>query len=121
MNSFEDIIEEVVNDFIDRGHVARDKHDFLKSIILSQHRSKHSISGNIAGQKPIPLSELYSSNYKHSRLNGNSSVSENLNHLLKASSSFIMHTKHSKNAKPEDIAHINESQHVSLCIEFFFD
>jgi hypothetical protein len=112
LNSFEDIVEEVVNDFIDRGHVARDKHDFLKSIILSQHRSKHSISGNIAGQKPIPLSELYGSNYKHSRLNESHSVSENLGHLLKTSS-FIMHAKHNKNNKSEDTAHINESQYVS--------
>lgn len=114
MNSFEDIVEEVVNDFIDRGHVARDKKEFLKSVILSQHRSKHSISGNLAGHKPVPLSELYSSSYKHSRLGESHSYAENLGNILKASSSFIMNTKQNKNTIPEETFHLNEPQHVKI-------
>lgn len=113
LTSFEEIVDEVVNDFIDRGYVGRDNKEFLKSIILSQHRSQHSMAGNLTDQK-APLSELYSSNYKHSRLAGSHSYSENLAnmiHFRKNSSSAILNPRLQK-IKSDEFSNLNEQQNL---------
>lgn len=65
-NTFEDIIDEIAQDFINRGRLNRDYKEKLKSILLSQHRDHLSLGGAMAGKK-APISELFSSNLKHSR------------------------------------------------------
>jgi hypothetical protein len=70
--SFENMIEEVLKDFIDRGHINRDYKDKLKAIILCQHREHITIAGTLSAKK-APISELYSSNCKHFELSGNHS------------------------------------------------
>jgi hypothetical protein len=45
----------------------RERRENLKALILSQHRSRSTIAGTIT-RKPVPLSELFSSDGKHSRI-----------------------------------------------------
>lgn len=116
LNSYEEIIEEVVSDFIDRGYVSRDNKELLKSIILSQHRSEHSMAVNLAGHK-APLSELYSSNYKHNRPLGSHSYSENLAGLinLRKNSSFFLTSRMHKN-QSDEFNHSNEMNSNGLMV-----
>ena len=60
------------------------------------------MAGTLAGQK-VPLSELYSSNYKHSRLVGSHSYSENLGSIInfRKNSSFIQTSRMQKNKSYE--------------------
>lgn len=64
-NTFEDIIDEVTQDFINRDRLNREHKDKFKSILLSQHRDHLSLGRAMAAPKKTPISELFSS--KHSR------------------------------------------------------
>ncbi len=64
--TFESIIEDITLDFISRGHMNRENKDKLKNILLSQHRSQMGIAGALTGKK-VPLSELFSSNWRQSK------------------------------------------------------
>lgn len=63
--TFEGLMDEIIDDVISRGHMNRDQRENLKSIILSQHRSRSTLAGAIT--KKAPLAELFSSDAKHSR------------------------------------------------------
>jgi hypothetical protein len=75
--TFESIIDDVLHDFCMRGHMSRDNKDRMKGILLSQHRSQIGVAGVLTGKK-IPISELFSSNWRQSTRrmtsSGNSSV-----------------------------------------------
>ena len=75
-------MDEVIQDFISRGHMNRDFKDKLKSIILSQHRSQTSHAASaMHGRKPT-ISDLFSSSYRPSRINSNHSFIENFGSAL---------------------------------------
>jgi hypothetical protein len=88
-NTFEEIVNEILNDFVDRGHLNRENRDSLKIILTSQHRCQDSISKNLTGHKhKAKLSELYSSKLKTKnlvKLNSSHSFASNLVN----SSSFV--------------------------------
>ena len=62
-NTFEKIVDEVIQDLLDRGQMSRDNKDSLKNIILSQHRNNMTISSAMTGKKVNNLSGLFSSNH----------------------------------------------------------
>ncbi|CAF0838647.1 unnamed protein product, partial [Brachionus calyciflorus] len=73
-NTFEEITDEIIQDFINRGQMNRDHKLKLKSLILSQHRDHLTIAGAMTGKK-APISELFSSNLKHSHRHSHSHIS----------------------------------------------
>lgn len=91
-NSFEDIIDEICQDFINRGRLNRDYKEKLKAILLSQHRDHLTLAGVMAGKK-APISELFSSNLKHSRQSHTSFVEHFGSSIFKKNTS----RQHSRN------------------------
>lgn len=73
----------------------RERRENLKALILSQHRSRSTIAGTIT-RKPVPLSELFSSDSKHSRIfkpdsqpGANPTTAETLGSSILKGSSFF--------------------------------
>lgn len=84
--TFEGLMDEIISDMISRGHMNREHRESLKSIILSQHRSRATLAGAITKKKAAPLSELYSSDNKHSRIFTNSASNTHVNSVDPATS-----------------------------------
>jgi len=89
------MIEEVLKDFIDRGHINRDYKDKLKAIILCQHREHVTIAGTLSAKK-APISELFSSNLKHFELSGNHSFIGDYfgSRMIRKENSFLRQNSH---------------------------
>lgn len=93
-NSFEDIIDEVAQDFINRDRLNREHKDKFKSLLLSQHRDHLSLGRAMAAPKKTPISELFSS--KHSRQSHTSIVEHFGSTIFKKNVS----RQHTRNEEP---------------------
>jgi hypothetical protein len=98
--TIEGVVEELLHDFIGRGHMNRDHKDNLKGIILSQHRNNQTIASTLAGKK-APLSELFSLDGKHSKFSSNHSflTEQTGSHIFRKNYSF----QSAHNYKPNKI------------------
>lgn len=104
--TFEGVTDEIIQDFISRGHMNRDYKANLKAIILSQHRDHLTIAGALTGKK-APISELFSSNWKHAKMSSHSFSDNFGSSLLRRSSSHVNH--HGKRlSKFEDAIHLSD-------------
>ena len=73
-NSVETIIEEVVQEFIGRGHMNRDHKQKFKNILLSSSRHHLTVASALTRKKTVP--ELFSSNQKRRFSRANSFVAD---------------------------------------------
>lgn len=77
------MIDDVLMDFIVRGHMTREHKAHLKNMLLSQHRSKIGVAGALTGKR-APVNELFSSSWHQSKLKLNS-------HSIANNHSFVIH------------------------------
>ena len=68
MSTFDGIVDEIITDFLNRGHLNKDNKDKFRSIILSKHRNHLTVAGVLSGlDKKASYSEMYSHNRKQSK------------------------------------------------------
>ena len=88
-SSLEQLMDEIIQDFTDSGHMNKENKEQIKRILLSPHRHCHSITSS--GSKRSNLSDLFNKSQSSSN-SRRSSANDQDNGNLSRKSSFIHFT-----------------------------
>jgi hypothetical protein len=118
-DTFESLINDMLVDFINRGHLVKEKKDDLKRIILTQHCSRlpgisddaipnSNPNDNHNKKQTDIISELFASDWKQSKMSKNFSFAGSMALTKKSSTNFLSRSNRHLPGEAINLNSINE-------------